>query len=65
MALPVSLEGADERSLVVDIVLKPSWTPLLDAAKVRGCATQSGVHMLSGQVEAVIKFFGLTGQEQH
>jgi len=63
-ALPVSLEGADERSLVIDIVLKPSWTPLLEAAKVRGCKTQSGVHMLSGQVEAVLKFIWPTGHEQ-
>jgi shikimate dehydrogenase len=58
-SLPVSLDGADELSLVVDIVLKPPWTPLLDAAKARGCATHSGIHMLEGQVDAVTEFFGL------
>lgn len=60
MTLPVSLDGVGERSLVVDIVLKPPWTPLLEEAAARGCATHSGIHMLRGQVEAVIDFFELS-----
>lgn len=60
LTLPVSLDGLDDRSLVVDIVLKPPWTPLLEAAAARGCATHSGIHMLGGQVEAIIDFFELS-----
>lgn len=58
-ALPVDLSKVGERTLVVDIVLKPSWTPLLADAASRGLQTHTGIHMLSGQVEAVLAFFRL------
>jgi shikimate dehydrogenase len=45
-------------SLVVDVILKPSVSPLLEAAQARGCPTQGGRAMLEGQVEAVLGFFG-------
>ena len=46
-------------ALIVDIVLKPAWTPLLAKAAARGLATHAGVHMLAGQLEAVMAFFEL------
>lgn len=58
-ALPVDLSKVNRETLVVDIVLKPSWTPLLGDAASRGLATHAGIHMLSGQVEAVLAFFRL------
>ena len=57
--LPVDLSNANPGTLVVDIVLKPAWTPLLAAAHARGLATHAGIHMLSGQVEEILAFFGL------
>lgn len=57
--LPVDLSRVKPRTLVVDIVLKPSWTPLLAQAASRGLATHTGIHMLSGQVQAILGFFRL------
>lgn len=58
-ALPVDLSEAASTTLVVDIVLKPAWTPFLASAAARGLATHTGIHMLSGQVEALLAFFQL------
>jgi shikimate dehydrogenase len=57
--LPVDLSKASAGTLVVDIVLKPAWTPLLAEAASRGLPTHTGIHMLSGQVEAILAFFRL------
>lgn len=57
--LSVDLSTAKQGTLVVDIVLKPAWTPLLAAAHARGLATHAGIHMLSGQVDEILDFFGL------
>jgi shikimate dehydrogenase len=57
--LPLRLDGLDQRTLVVDIVLEPSATPLLRRAAERGCPTHEGIHMLDGQVEEICRFFGL------
>lgn len=57
--LPVDLSKAASTALVIDIVLKPAWTPFLADAAARGLATHTGIHMLSGQVEALLAFFGL------
>lgn len=56
---PVKIEALAASTLVVDIILKPPLTPLLVEAERRGCATQAGIHMLEGQVEAVCDFFGI------
>lgn len=56
---PILVDRLIPGSLVVDIVLKPAVTPLLEEAARRGCATHAGIHMLDGQVEAVCDFFGI------
>lgn len=58
-SLAVDVSAARSGTLVVDIVLKPAWTPLLAAAHARGLPTHAGVHMLSGQVDALLGFFRL------
>lgn len=57
--LPVRTDRLDPRTLVVDIVLKPAETPLLQEAARRGCPVQPGLHMLEGQVEEICRFFDL------
>lgn len=57
--LPVDLSSAPKGTLVVDIVLKPAWTPLLAAASTKNLHTHAGIHMLSGQVDEILEFFGL------
>lgn len=56
-AVPVNLAKANPQTLVADIVLKPQWTPLLAAAASRGLDTHTGIHMLTGQVDALLAFF--------
>lgn len=58
-ALEIDLSRALPDTLVVDIVLKPVITPLLADARMRGLKTHAGIHMLSGQVDAVLRFFSV------
>lgn len=56
---PIPIERLNAGTLVVDIILKPAVTPLLQEASRRGCAIQEGAPMLEGQVDAICDFFGL------
>ena len=47
--------------VVVLAALKPEITPLLAAARERGCATQLGREMIAGQADAILDFFGFGG----
>jgi shikimate dehydrogenase len=58
--LEIDLAPARPETLVVDIVLKPAVTPLLAAAQSHGLKVHEGIHMLSGQVTALLAFFSLT-----
>jgi len=58
-ATHLNLSMASQQTLVVDIVLKPAWTPLLAEAKALGLSTHEGIHMLSGQLKALLDFFRL------
>jgi shikimate dehydrogenase len=54
------LTSADPRALFAEVVMKPEFTPLLLAAKQRGHEVHSGIHMLNGQLEMMMAFFGLS-----
>jgi shikimate dehydrogenase len=54
------LESADPAALFAEVVMKPEFTPLLLAAEQRGHRVHSGVHMLSGQLDMMMDFFGLS-----
>ena len=45
-------------ALVGDVVLSSQETPLLRAARERGCATQPGIDMLFEMIPAYLEFFG-------
>jgi shikimate dehydrogenase len=53
------LTSADPRALFAEVVMKPEFTPLLLAARQRGHEVHSGIHMLNGQLEMMMAFFGL------
>jgi shikimate dehydrogenase len=57
--LPVDPAAIEPDMLVVDVIMKPEVTPLLEAARAKGCRIQPGRYMLEGQVAAVAAFFGL------
>ncbi len=46
-------------TLVVDVILKPATSPLIEAAAAKGCPVQRGIRMLEGQVDAICDFFGV------
>jgi shikimate dehydrogenase len=56
---PVDPFRIDPATLVVDVILKPATSPLIQAAAQRGCAVQKGIRMLEGQVEAICDFFAI------
>jgi shikimate dehydrogenase len=56
--LPVPVEHLVPGMLVADIVMKPAVTPLLAAAKSRGCEVRCGAGMLNSQADLMMKFFG-------
>ena len=56
--LPVDVERLEPTMLVADIIMKPVTTPLLAAAKARGCAVRHGAGMLDYQAELMLSFLG-------
>jgi shikimate dehydrogenase len=57
--LPVDVSRLDAASFVAEVVMKPDVTPLLTAARERGCRTQPGIDMLFEQIPLYLEFFGL------
>lgn len=72
-ATPVGMHEADPLPLdvgrlrpemtVVDIIMEPSETGLLRAARQIGCRVQEGRPMMDAQVDAICRFFGIGGKE--
>ena len=57
--LPVDVSRLDAASFVAEVVMTPDVTPLLAAARQRGCRTQPGIDMLFEQIPLYLEFFGL------
>jgi shikimate dehydrogenase len=57
--LPLDADRLSPHTLVGEVVMKAEMTPLLKAARARGCAVQVGVDMLFEQIPAYLEFFGL------
>ncbi|MBB1602701.1 shikimate dehydrogenase [Variovorax sp. UMC13] len=56
--LPFDVERIDPRTFVGEVVMKSEYTPLLQAAKAKGCAVQVGTDMLFEMIPAYLEFFG-------
>jgi len=56
--LPFDVTRLSAETYVAEVVLKKETTPLLVAAKARGCRTQVGLDMLFEQIPAYLEFFG-------
>ena len=59
--LPVDVARIEPRTWVGEVVMTPEVTPLLNAAKARGCHVQPGADMLFEQIPAYLEFFGFPG----
>jgi shikimate dehydrogenase len=57
--LPFDASRLEAATFVGEVVLKQEMTPLLAAARARGCATQVGLDMLFEMIPAYLEFFGL------
>lgn len=56
--MPASLEGIRPAALVADVVTNPADTPWLKKAKEKGCICQTGLEMVDGQFDLMVKHFG-------
>ncbi|MEP6679361.1 MAG: ThiF family adenylyltransferase [Betaproteobacteria bacterium] len=56
--LPIDIARLSPDAFVGEVVMKQEITPLLRAARERGCATQIGTDMLFEQIPLYLAFFG-------
>jgi shikimate dehydrogenase len=59
--LPCDPERIAQTTVVTDVIPKPEITPLLAAARARGCLVSTGRDMVEAQAELVAAFLGLPG----
>jgi len=56
--LPVAIERVAPGTFVGEVVMKEEFTPLLRAARDKGCPVQVGTDMLFEMIPAYLEFFG-------
>jgi len=56
--LPMDVARIAPAAFVGEVVMKQQYTPFLEAARAKGCATQVGIDMLFEQIPAYLEFFG-------
>jgi shikimate dehydrogenase len=56
--LPIDASRLETRTFVGEVVMKQEITPLLEAARARGCRFQVGTDMLFEMIPAYLEFFG-------
>lgn len=56
--LPVDVARISPDTFVGEVVMKQEFTPLLRAAKAKGCVVQVGTDMLFEMIPAYLEFFG-------
>ncbi len=66
--MPIDVEAISPAAFVGEVVMREEYTPLLRAAKAKGCQVQVGTDMLFEMIPAYIEFFGFgatTPEELH
>ncbi|MET3493418.1 shikimate dehydrogenase family protein [Variovorax boronicumulans] len=56
--LPFDVDRIAPTTFVGEVVMKTEYTPLLQAARAKGCAVQVGTDMLFEMIPAYLEFFG-------
>ena len=59
--LPVDVNRLDADAFVGDVITVPAVTPLLAAARARGCGTQTGTGMFGAVCEHIVDFLLAAG----
>jgi shikimate dehydrogenase len=57
-SLPIDIAAVAPSAFVGEVVMKEEYTPLLRAAKAKGCQVQVGTDMLYEMIPAYLEFFG-------
>ncbi len=57
--LPIKIDRLDGGTLFCEAVMRDGNTPLLQAARERGCAVHQGQYMLYGQIVEIAQFLGI------
>jgi len=63
--LPVLADRLSSTTFVGDVITAPEVTPLLAAARARGCPTETGIGMVSAAIGLMLDFFvaGIAGRD--
>jgi shikimate dehydrogenase len=56
--LPIDIDALSPSAFVGEVVMKEEFTPLLRAARAKGCQVQVGTDMLYEMIPAYLEFFG-------
>jgi shikimate dehydrogenase len=62
-ALPLNTSRLSADQIVVEIIMQPAETPLLRAARAKGCRVHFGAPMLASQIALMAAFLGVPAQE--
>jgi shikimate 5-dehydrogenase len=62
--LPCEPSRIAPATVVTDVIPKPEITPLLAAARARGCVISTGRDMVEAQIELIAAFLGLPAQAE-
>ena len=62
-ALPLDTERLSVDQIVAEIIMQPAETPLLRAARAKGCRAHFGAPMLASQVALMAAFMGVPAEE--
>jgi shikimate dehydrogenase len=57
--MPAPLAKLDPKVVVADVIVSEKPTALLRHAQACGCPTMSGQSMLEGQIDEMLRFFGI------
>ena len=62
-ALPLNADRLSATQIVAEIIMQPAETPLLQAARAKGCRIHHGAPMLASQVALMAAFMGVPAEE--
>ena len=63
-ALPLNADCLSPHQIVAEIIMQPAETPLLLAARAKGCRVHHGAPMLASQIALMAAFMGVPATEE-
>ena len=63
-ALPLNTDRLSPHQIVAEIIMQPAETPLLQAARAKGCRVHHGAPMLASQIALMAAFMGVPATQE-